>query len=89
MGLWIRLDNPDDLETRHCQTMPERGEWICPPEAIRIVREHNERKAREEQGISITLSKWTHHPDGTHSIEPVSLEELAEPGHDPTGEGSA
>ena len=91
MGLWIRLDKPEDLETRVSRDQPPTGEWCSLAEAIRIIREHNEREARREQKpeISITLSKWIHHPDGTHTIGRVSIKDLAGPGYDPTGEGSA
>lgn len=47
--IWIRLDT-DKAETLGADEHPAHGEWIELSEAISIIREHNERKAREEQG---------------------------------------
>lgn len=52
MGLWIRLDIPEDLETRQCPSMPTNGDWIGLAEAVRIIREHNDREARKEQTVT-------------------------------------
>lgn len=47
--IWIRLDTYT-LELANTEVHPDHGEWIEAGKALRIIREHNERAAREEQG---------------------------------------
>ncbi len=75
MGLWIRTDT-DALEITNADGHPEHGEWIEAGEALRMIREYNERKAREEQ------TKRSHVFAGKDFV-------FDGPGFDPTGEGSA
>lgn len=93
---WLRIDRKGVAYSVAYPGM--KGEWIEVDEALRIVREHNERKASEEQTPALCMCTPSLKclpccdKDANKPIPYIPSEchgEFTGPGFDPTGEGSA